>query len=568
MKITRPSVTAALVSLALLPSCSSTLTTPKGIDAQAGLCQTALQQKLTGKNVTLSAAQLVAAGAETPRGAEAALPEHCLLRGQVNSRTSPVDGKTYAIGFEMRLPTHWNGRFYYQVNGGNDGVVVPAYGGILGGGSVTSALARGFAVISSDGGHSAENVPGVGGQLFGLDPQARLDYGYNAVGTLTPLAKNIIKTYYGQAPARSYLAGCSNGGRGALVAATRFPDEFDGILAGAPGFNLPKAAVAQMWDAQTFAAIAPKNAQGQPDYAAALTPDDLNYVRQVLLDKADALDGLKDGLIFNTAAAQKAFDVQRDLPNLTQPQRDALAKVFGGPKNSRGETLYSDWAYDGGISGSGWRTWKLNAGPGPSLALSLGAPSMAYIFSTPPSKISGDALADYTLHFNFDTDAPKIYATDGTYTVSAMDFMTPPNASDLSRFARQGGKMMVLHGVSDPVFSVNDTINWFTAVQQRGGAAASNVELFTVPGMNHCSGGPATDQTDLLTPLVAWVERGEKPRQVVAQARGAGALTVNADVPKDWAPDRTRPLCPYPSYAAYNGSGDPEKAASFTCKAP
>lgn len=560
---TRPTACLLLSTLALLPACAPALNArPADLTASTAGCQL----NLAARGVVITSAEVIPADRDRPQGAAQALPEHCLIRGKMNERVSPVDGKTYAISFELRLPTRWNGRFYYQVNGGNDGAVVPALGGLLGGGSAGNALTRGFAVISSNGGHAAEQVPGVGGQLFGLDPQARLDYGYSAIGTLAPLAKAMLKTYYGKAPARSYLAGCSNGGRGGMVAAARYPDEFDGILVGAPGFNLPKAAVAQMWDAQTFAAIAPKNAQGQPDFAAALTPDDLNYVRSVLLDKADALDGLKDGMIQNTAAAQKVFNVQTDLPNLAPEKRAALAKVFGGAKNSKGEALYADWPFDTGIAAGGWRAWKLNAGPGPSLALSLGAPSMAYIFSTPPTQVAGDGLADYTLKYNFDTDAPRIFATNSTYTTSAMDFMTPPNATDLSRFSRSGGKMLVFHGVSDPVFSVNDTLAWFNAVQAT--PSGKDVVFYPIPGMAHCSGGPATDQADFLTPLVNWVENGVKPGPLVAQARGEGALSVNADVPKDWAPNRTRPLCPSPSVATYSGSGDPEEAESFTCKLP
>ena len=155
----------------------------------------------------------------------------------MNQRVSSVDGKTYAIGFEMRLPIAWNGRFFYQANGGLDGNVVTATGEIGGGGPTNDALNMGFAVISSDAGHSSAQNP-----LFGLDPQARIDYGYNAVATLTPMAKQVIKLAYGKAPDRSYFDGCSNGGRHALVAAARSSAEYDGIIAGDPGFHLPKAA--------------------------------------------------------------------------------------------------------------------------------------------------------------------------------------------------------------------------------------------------------------------------------------------------------------------------------------
>ena len=149
----------------------------------------------------------------------------------------------------MRLPTDWNGRFFYQGNGGVDGYVAPAYGNILGGGPTSNGLLKGFAVISSDAGHPTRSAD------FGVDPQARLDYGYNAVAELTPMAKRLIKTYYGKRPDTSYIVGTSNGGRHAMVAASRYADQYDGFLAGSPGFNLPQAAVAQLWGVQQYATI-------------------------------------------------------------------------------------------------------------------------------------------------------------------------------------------------------------------------------------------------------------------------------------------------------------------------
>lgn len=152
------------------------------------------------------------------------LPDHCVVKGDMNRRTGPIGGKSYAIGFEMRLPSNWNGRFLYQANGGIDGSVVAAYGTDLGGGPKSNALIRGFAVISSDAGHKPP------APFFGIDPQARIDYGYNAVAQLTPMAKSRIKTYYDKKPDKSYLYGCSNGGRHAMVATSRYADQYDGIL--------------------------------------------------------------------------------------------------------------------------------------------------------------------------------------------------------------------------------------------------------------------------------------------------------------------------------------------------
>ena len=229
----------------------------------------------------------VAAGPVTVGNASVPAPAHCLVQGRMNERVSAVDGKRYAIGFEMRLPRAWNGRFFYQANGGLDGAVVPAMGGIGGGGPASTALQMGFAVISSDAGHAGSLGP-----RFGLDPQARLDYGYNAVAQLTPMAKNLIAQAYGRGPDRSYIGGCSNGGRHAMVAAARSAAQYDGVLAGNPGFNLPRAAVAQLYGAQQYAKVASASTTaGQPDLQSAFTPAELQLVADRVLARCDALDG-------------------------------------------------------------------------------------------------------------------------------------------------------------------------------------------------------------------------------------------------------------------------------------
>ena len=164
-----------------------------------------LASRISFTNTAITAATSVAAGTLTVAGTP--VPAHCQVTGKMHQRVSAIDGKTYAIGFEMRLPNDWNGRFFYQANGGIDGSVVTATGGIGGGGPLSNALKMGFAVISSDAGHVGSQGPS-----FGIDPQARLDYGYQAVGKLTPMAKSVIQTAYGKGPDRSYIGGCSNGG--------------------------------------------------------------------------------------------------------------------------------------------------------------------------------------------------------------------------------------------------------------------------------------------------------------------------------------------------------------------
>jgi len=166
----------------------------EAVPAKAVAVCTDLGKTFSHANTTLTSVSLVPAGTLSLPGISEPMPEHCVAKGKMNERVSKVDGKTYAIGFEMRLPTSWNGRFLYQANGGLDGMVVNAYGDILGGGPVSNGLLKGFAVISSDAGHQMEQGS-IGGGVFGIDPQARIDYGYNAVAQLTPMAKNLIKIY-------------------------------------------------------------------------------------------------------------------------------------------------------------------------------------------------------------------------------------------------------------------------------------------------------------------------------------------------------------------------------------
>jgi feruloyl esterase len=247
---------------------------------------------------------------------------------------------------------------------------------------------------------------------------------------------------------------------------------------------------------------------------------------------------------------------------------------MSGPTNSAGEQLYSDWPYEGGMSSGNWRFWKLESGVPPwdnyPLIATLGGGSLSYIFTTPPTETPGDpaSLVAYLTEFDFDEDAPGIYATDDTFTESAMDFMAPPDVDDpmLTELQESGGKLLIYHGQSDGVFSVNNTINWYEALSENhDGDASDFARLFTVPGMNHCSGGPTTDQFDALSALMTWVEAGEAPDQIVASVDPA-----NPEIPEGWSPTRTRPLCPWPEIAVFTGDAesDIEAASSFSCELP
>lgn len=517
-------------------------------------------------------AEVVPAGTLTNAGQPVA--EHCRVTGKMNERVSAVDGQSYAIAFEMRMPKDWNGRFLYQGNGGTDGVVVLADGASIGsGGMLRSPLQMGMAVISSDAGHTAAQNP-----LFGIDPQARLDYGYKAVGTLTPMAKALIQSAYGKAPDRSYIAGTSNGGRHAMVAASRYAAMYDGVLAHSPGFNLPRAAIAnlsnvKLWDT----VVTTRVVNNQPDYESALPASERQVVANAILARCDALDGVADGLVQDLAACRTAFEPMRDLPTcsagrdgtcLTAAQKTVITKVYDAVRNSAGETIYTGFPFDPGIAQVGWADWKFRN----SLRTARNPVSVGYVFSSPPYSdlsMASDTSksAAFALGFNLDAEAPKLFATQGIYTESSMSFMTMPTPTRLDALRDKGGKLMVIHGAADPIFSVDDTLAWYRALNDSyQGRADRFSRVFVVPGMGHSRGGPATDQYDAVTALIDWVESGKAPERIVAMARGAAnAGGANTELPANWSATRTRPLCPYPLVARYQ-SGNPESADSFACK--
>jgi pimeloyl-ACP methyl ester carboxylesterase len=558
----------SVAMVALLAACSTTPVRsklPQLSEAKsamlAGTCEELTPKLSVLPNTKITSVKSVAAG-EIKIGGNA-VAEHCLVVGSMYDRTGEPEATPYAIGFEMRLPKNWNGRFWYQGNGGIDGSVQPALGN-LGGGPVTNALLQGFAVISSDAGHDNRKTRGPG---FGLDPQARLDYGYQAVGKLTPMAKELIRIAYGKGPDRSYIGGCSNGGRHALVAAARYPEMYDGFLVGSPGFNLPKAAVANIFGAQQYKKVAtdPK------DLSTAFTKQERQAVVNAVLAKCDALDGATDGMIQDTDACEAKFNFMRDVPTctgerngtcLSEAQKKAIAPIFSGATTSDGKPFYAGFPVDAGLAGPGVANWEFVA------SLNLDSGAVGLIFGVPPQNPKGFDGPNFTLTGNIDAMLASIYAKNAIFKESAMEFMTPPNATDMSRVKAMGGKILVYHGVSDPIFSVNDTEAWYNGTQAANGGDASDfARFFRVPGMDHCRDGAATDQFDVISSLVQWVEQGQAPDWIMARARGAGNPGGrNEDLPANWSADRTRPLCPYPGVATYKGSGSIEDASSFVCK--
>lgn len=504
------------------------------------------------------------------------IPAHCELFGIMHEHTG-VDGQHYAVRFHMRLPDAWNGRFFFQGGGGSNGDIGDALGPVgfnREDPAQKPALALGYAVLSQDSGHSnaLNSNPARGGATaFGFDPQARADYGHASLAPVTRAARAIIAAYYRQPIRYSYFVGCSKGGEEGMVLAQQHPDLFDGIIAAAPGFALPRAAVEETFQVQVLAALAPHAAGANPafaDFDRAFSLARLDLVGGAINAACDGLDGARDGIVSDTAACTTARVRPRlealhcapgqDGDCLSGDQIDAVLRLMAGGKGADGRPFYASWPWDPGLASPGWSIWKLGSPDGkvPALNIVLGGASLNTVFSVPPTAVAGDpqSLLDAQLAFSIERDGRRIYATGGGFDRSAWQDSSAHSA-DLGAFAARGGRLIVPHGAADPVFSLRDTVSWWDRVNARaGGKAASFVRVFPVPGMNHCVGGPATDHFDAFSALVTWVEKGRAPDSIPAQA---GPQTP-------W-PGRTRPLCPWPGHAHYKGRGSLEDAANFAC---
>lgn len=477
-----------------------------------------------------------------PFGAQ---PAHCLVRGEVG-RHKGSDGNEYGDKFELRLPDRWTERMYFQGGGGLDGILYPALGASMANPSAPSALSKGYAVVSTDGGHEGKNPLDAD---FGSDPQALADYAYRSTDIVEKAARKIVVAYYGREPRHSYMVGCSNGGREAMIASQRYPDDFDGIVAGDPAFDLTKAAVGEAWNTIRFAEIAPKNTQGMPDLKQSFPLADLNLLSNAILKACDALDGLSDGLIENPGACK--FDpavLQCTGPKtgtcLSADQVRILKAVFAGPKNSAGESLYSSWPYDAGTNGEDWRGWNLGNDRMPIALNALIYPQFVNHVALAP----GQPPISSPFSFNFDTDPQRV-----AYAHDAID----ATSTQMQGFRSHQGKIIYFTGMSDPVFSANDLIRYYDRLASDNGGIDKTrtfARLFLVPGMNHCGGGPALDQFDALTAIEAWVENRNAPQSMTATGKSF--------------PGRSRPLCAYPEIPRYTGNGSIEEAKNFVCRRP
>jgi hypothetical protein len=454
------------------------------------------------------------------------IPSNCRAQGVIDRRVGG-DGKNYAIGFSIALPDRWNGRFLFQGGGGLNGWIRPPLGPQATGD--VPALARGFAVVSTDSGHQGA----VFDASFMNDQEAALNFAQASVGKVTAAAKAIIARYYGQLPVRSYFVGCSTGGREGMIASQRYPSEFDGIVAGAPAMRTGHSNLGLAWANYNFAQIASKDENGKPDPAKAFSPSDKKLITEAIVAACDAKDGLKDGMIFATRQcnfdpATLACSGAKTDACLAPPQVSALAKAFAGPRNSRDAQSYPAFPWDSGIAATGV--------PIPGI-LSTGARSPV----GPPvyETINVDEIED-----RVDSDGMQ-------------RLQSTQNWTNLNSFFRRGGKILFYHGVSDPWFSALDTIGYYERMAASSGGIeqvrANSSRVFLVPGMGHCGTGAATpDRFDLLQAVVDWVEQGRAPDAVIATGP---AFT-----------GRSRPLCAYPQHAAYKGQGNPEDAASFECR--
>lgn len=464
--------------------------------------------RLEGAPTSITAAKLVPAANGTP--------EYCDISGYVQPQ----------VQFQLRLPTKtWNGR-YFQVG----------CGGFCGGVNIQNCgdvLAKDFAVSANNMGHVGHFLRD---PLWGESEDARRDYGRRATHVSAIASKAIVEKFYGAKPAYSYFRGCSTGGREGLMEAQHYPEDFDGIISGDPAFAGRLGAIANTWDAKYLL---------KPDNTPVMSDATLQVLHQAVIAACDGIDGVKDGIIMDPRACK--FDVKtvrckeggEGATCLSDAQVAAALKVYDGPRNSKGQRLFP-----GGETFGSEGAWKGDD----RLTLADGAQRFLNFTPNPP--------AAFTYRdFDFDNDIPKIKDALTRY-----DPVAPDTAPDLTAFEARGGKLIVYHGWADQGVSPLNTLDYYAQVHTRQGGLDKTrnwFRLFMVPGMFHCRGGNAPNTFDFMPAIMAWVEKGEAPNGVVATQKDAAGATV-----------RQRPLFAYPQFAAYDGKGDVNAAASWKAATP
>ncbi|MFD1798185.1 tannase/feruloyl esterase family alpha/beta hydrolase [Paracoccus aurantiacus] len=463
-------------------------------------------------------------------------PAYCLVQGVIEPRVG-AGQRTYGTGFELRMPANWSGRFLFQGGGGWDGSIRPAEGIIDRTKPGDTALARGFAVVATDAGHSGDSATD---GWFGIDMKAREDNGYNSVRLVTERAKSLLARYYGQDPHHSYFMGCSNGGRQGMVAALRTPMEFDGVLSGAPAFDLTPSIIAWNWNTRALMDAAPADAAGNPIVSQAFSDAELKLVTEAALAACDADDGAEDGNIFrpvdcNFDPAILQCEAEETDSCLSPEQVTALQKIQAGPSDSSGEVIYTGWPLANMDGPDGMRAWMLGDATGAepnARGFSFSQGWMRTVGATPP-RPDFDAMSFDIDDRDFLMENAPVFAATST---------------DYQAFRDNGGKILWWHGNADPAFSVRHFLNWYQGPFTQANAEAEEFSrVFLVPGMHHCSGGAGPVSFDGLAPLVEWVENGTAPE------------IVPASIP-DGGEDTERPLCAFPAYAQPDASGQ-----SFIC---
>jgi hypothetical protein len=497
--------------MVLGPVMATCAVTPAAVAANS--CSALAKFSLPGQTLVIGQAQEVAA--DTAKS----VPAHCRVSGVLDPRNGR-DGKSYGIGFAVALPATWNGRFLFQGGGGLNGSVAPPLGGQFAG--EHSALERGFAVASTDSGHQGA----VFDASFFADQQAALDFLYQGVARTTVVAKEIVARYYGKSSAHAYFVGCSTGGREAMMMSQRFPSYFDGIVAGAPAMRTSFSNLGLRHATMALNAIAPRDADGKPQTRAALSDADRQLIVRGVVEACDAKDGSKDGWIFtpqdcNFDPGTLQCPSTKNDRCLTAAQVGAVRAVMAGPRTESGIQVYPGYWFDTGI------------------ATTRGLPGVLAGPAIPEGAVSGTTM---------NVEAAAVTAMDARAMLGDTNAWT-----NLDTFRGHGGKLVFLHGVSDPWFSARDTVEYY----QRLGRDNPDTpitewsRLFLVPGMGHCGGGERTlDHFDMLSAIVDWVERNQPPARITAT--GASA------------PGEARPLCPWPAHAQYD-RGDAHDAASYRC---
>ena len=508
-----------------------------GAAACGASCESLAGLKLADTTVTL--AEAVPAGTLTPPYGSAleSLPPFCRVAGRI------APSRDSDIYFEVWLPASgWNGKFLEVGNGG--------FAGALGYASLANNLKRGYATAATDTGHDGESTDATWAFRH---PEKVIDFGYRGLHLTTVNAKSVVEAFYGKPAQRSYFDSCSDGGREALMEAQRFPEDFDGILAGAP---------ANYWTHLLASALT--GAQALYSNPAAYFSDiKLPAIHAAVLAACDAADGVKDGVINDPPRCH--FDPAVLLCKgretrvcLTAPQIATLKKLYQGGKDAQGRQIFPGLMPGAEDGPGGWDRWTVGQAPGQGLMPAFVENYFRYMVFEDPAWTPLGANVGTAIQTADEKTAHALNATD----------------PDLSRFAARGGKLILYHGWNDPAISPLNTIDYYRSVAKTVGAekATAFLRLYMIPGMQHCLGGPGAtsfgqlgtttakgSKHGLYTALEEWVEKDNAPSGIVATK----FIGDNPGKPAQM----TRPICAYPEIPKYKGTGDTNDDSNFSCAA-